>query len=105
MTNCVHPDIVRKALLQPVNRTELVRRRFQGIQANAAPLEYAVMDNATSLLTSAPDDLAHGMLGLRELTAMKIFGGCCGTDGRHLEAIARRLSLRRSATPDSGTRA
>lgn len=103
MTNCVHPDIVRKALLQPVNRTELVRQRFQGIQANAAPLEYAVMDNATSLLTSAPDDLAHGMLGLRELTAMKIFGGCCGTDDRHLEAIARWLSPRRSATPDSGT--
>lgn len=102
MTNCVHPDIVRKALLRPVNRTALVRQRFQGIQANAAALAYAAMDNAAGLLTSAPDDLARAMLGLRELTAMKIFGGCCGTDGHHLEAIARRLSARRSATPDNG---
>lgn len=33
MANCVHPRIVRQALLQPLNQTERVRRRFCGVQA------------------------------------------------------------------------
>ena len=40
MTNCVHPDIALQALEQPFNRTERVRARFWGIQANASPLPY-----------------------------------------------------------------
>jgi methionine synthase I (cobalamin-dependent) len=31
---------------------------------------------------------------LREELCMKILGGCCGTDDRHIECLARELSKR-----------
>ena len=46
MTNCVHPRLVREALLRPFNRTDAVQRRFRGIQANASPLDMEVLDGA-----------------------------------------------------------
>lgn len=91
MTNCVHPDIAFQALAQPFNRRESVHTRFLGIQANTSPLPYAELDNAEDLHTSDPEALARAMLKLRALAPLKIFGGCCGTDGRHLRAVARRI--------------
>lgn len=91
MTNCVHPSILRAALNQPFNRTEQVRRRFLGIQANTSPLPYAELDGAADLKCSPPEAFAEDMLALRDISGIKVFGGCCGTDGRHMEQVARRL--------------
>lgn len=91
MTNCVHPRLVREALLQPGNRTEEVRRRFRGIQANASPLGPEELDGTDGVRTSPPEEWAEEMLALRGLMDVKVWGGCCGTDGRHLGALARKL--------------
>lgn len=92
MTNCVHPAIAREALSQPANCTELVRKRFLGIQANTSALPYAELDGAVDLKTSAPDALAEEMLRLRKEHDFRLFGGCCGTDFSHLEEISKRLA-------------
>lgn len=91
MTNCVHPLIVNEALKQSFNRNDIVYKRFLGIQANTSPLPYDELDHAKDLKTSDPTVLAEEMLKLREHNHIKIFGGCCGTDGRHMEEIARRM--------------
>lgn len=91
MANCVHPSILRAALNQHFNRTELVRRRFLGIQANTSPLPYAELDGAADLKCSPPETFAEEMLRLRAMSGIKVFGGCCGTDGRHMEQVARQL--------------
>lgn len=91
MANCVHPRIVSKALSVPCNRTQTVRSRFLGIQANTSPLPYEALDGAADLHTSSPQALAADMLRLKNETAIKLFGGCCGTDARHLEAIAAAI--------------
>jgi S-methylmethionine-dependent homocysteine/selenocysteine methylase len=91
MTNCVHPQIVYAALSQPFNRNERVSTRFLGIQANTSPLPYDKLDNAEELKTSEPELLADEMIKLREISPIKIFGGCCGTDGRHMAEIAKRM--------------
>lgn len=91
MTNCVHPQIVYEALSQPFNNNDIVQSRFLGIQANTSPLSYAELDNSIDLKCSEPDSFAEDMLKLRNISNIKIFGGCCGTDKRHLEAIACRL--------------
>lgn len=96
MTNCIHPTLVYEALSQPFNRTDNVRKRFLGIQANTSPLPYAQLDHARDLKTSAPKALAESILQLQELAALKIFGGCCGTDDRHMREIARRLAAQHS---------
>lgn len=91
MTNCVHPSIVYKALLQPFNRNEIVRERFRGIQANTSPLSYAELDGAEDLHCSEPEDFGSEMIKLQSIADMKIWGGCCGTDCRHMACVARKL--------------
>lgn len=91
MANCVHPCIVGEALTQSFNVNELVSSRFWGIQANTSPLSFAELDGSVDLKCSSPEDFAHEMLKLRNTSNIKIFGGCCGTDGRHMEQVACRL--------------
>jgi S-methylmethionine-dependent homocysteine/selenocysteine methylase len=91
MTNCVHPSILREALSQPENRTELVRKRFCGIQANAACLEPDQLDSSEELKTSGAEELARHFVELHREFPMKIYGGCCGTDNTHLNEIALQL--------------
>ena len=92
MTNCVHPAIVTQALAQSFNQSPLVRKRFLGLQANTSALPYTALDNSLDLHTSPPDDLAQGMLRLKKENGFKIFGGCCGTDARHMESIAQIIT-------------
>ena len=92
LTNCVHPNILRQALEQPCNRTEQVRSRFLGIQANAALNSYAELERGVGLKPSGPKALAAELAALREDYGLKLFGGCCGTDGRYLDAMARQLT-------------
>ena len=91
MTNCVHPSIVYKALSTPINNCELIRERFIGIQANTAALSYAELDGSKELIMSDPVELAQAMLNLRNIVPLKIFGGCCGTDSRHMTEIAKMI--------------
>ena len=92
MANCVHPTVLHRALSQPFNETELMRERFLGIQANASQLSPEELDGASDLESSDAGLWAEGMIQLRDDMRLRVFGGCCGTDGRHLEEIARRLT-------------
>ena len=91
MTNCVLPSIVKKALLQPFNQNSIVRERFLGIQANTSPLSYAQLDGSAELKCSEPEDFAKEMMTLTNIGNIKIWGGCCGTDNRHMECLAKML--------------
>ena len=91
MTNCVHPRILNEALSKSFNQTNLVQERFLGIQANTSPLSYKELDGSIDLKCSDPESFAEEMLSLRSISNIKIFGGCCGTDSRHMEQVARRL--------------
>lgn len=37
------------------------------------------------------DLFAEDMVRLKEISKVKIFGGCCGTDNRHMEQVAKRI--------------
>lgn len=93
MTNCVHPRIVFQALSNPLNDNALVKQRFCGIQANTSPLPYAMLDNSPDLHCTQPEEFAKEMLQLSKIGGFKIWGGCCGTDNRHMECVAKRLDL------------
>jgi methionine synthase I (cobalamin-dependent) len=92
MTNCVHPSVLYEALPQPFNSTKLVGDRFWGIQANASHLTPEKLDGASELESSDAGVLADDMLRLRTDKKLRVFGGCCGSDGTHLEEIACRLT-------------
>lgn len=88
MANCVHPDILFRALMLEQNRTETVKRRFMGLQANASSLPHALLEGSQSVQSSSPEQLAQGMSRLGQIISMKLWGGCCGTNGEHMKSIA-----------------
>jgi S-methylmethionine-dependent homocysteine/selenocysteine methylase len=91
MTNCVHPLITLEALSQPFNRNDIVGRRFLGIQSNTSMLSYEELDHAADTKSTDPIGFAEDMMQLVKKKQFKILGGCCGTDHRHIEAIAQKL--------------
>ena len=92
MTNCIHPTVLYEALSRPFNETELVQKRFWGLQANGSHLPPEELDGASEVESSDAALLADDILRLRDDKRLKVFGGCCGTDAAHLEEIARRLA-------------
>ncbi|HEY1712611.1 MAG TPA: homocysteine S-methyltransferase family protein, partial [Solirubrobacteraceae bacterium] len=85
MINCAHPTHF-SAALQAGRRWPL---RIRGIRANASRRSHAELDAATTLDDGDPVELAveyrRLIMALPQLT---ILGGCCGTDHRHVAAIA-----------------
>lgn len=96
MVNCVHPDILYKALSHGFNQTLLVKQRFHGIQANTSALSPQELDNSVELKCSDCTELARSMKRLTEIVSLRIVGGCCGTDSTHIREIARLMSTEMS---------
>lgn len=64
-------------------------RRVGGIRANASQKSHAELDDATELDAGDPDELGRDYQELRRLLPhLTVLGGCCGTDHRHIAAIA-----------------
>jgi homocysteine S-methyltransferase len=62
--------------------------RIHGIRANASTRSHAELDESENLDSGDPDDLGKRYPLLQQAMPMlHIFGGCCGTDHRHVEAI------------------
>lgn len=90
--SCVHPSTLEAALQSDEPLRRLAGGRLLGIKANASsrsPEERVSLDH---LDAEAPDHLADAILSLRARYGLKVLGGCCGTDHRHIEALARRLA-------------
>lgn len=86
MVNCAHPTHFEGVLKDEVGW----RERIRGLRANASTMSHAELDEATELDEGDPADLAARYDDLRDrLPHLNVLGGCCGTDHRHVEAIAR----------------
>jgi homocysteine S-methyltransferase len=89
MVNCAHPTHFEHEL----DGGGAWRERIRGIRANASTLSHAELDEADELDRGDPAELAAGYVRLRaNLPNLNVLGGCCGTDSRHVAAIAERLA-------------
>ncbi len=90
MINCAHPSHFRAMF----NEDAAWPRRIGGVRANASCKSHAELDAATELDRGNPIELAteHADLYSR-LPSLRVFGGCCGTDHRHIAAISSALDL------------
>ena len=62
--------------------------RIRGIRANASSLSHAELDEAETLDDGNPKELATQLKKIMaELHALNVFGGCCGTDHRHVREM------------------
>lgn len=86
MVNCAHPDHFAH-LLDPAQDWVA---RIGGLRANASRLSHAELDAATGLDAGNPAEFgaAYGDLAAR-LPGLRVIGGCCGTDHRHVGAASR----------------
>ncbi len=83
--NCAHPDHIRPAL-EP---GAAWMSRLRALRANASRRSHAELDESADLDDGDPDELGRQYRELRTAAqGLTILGGCCGTDVRHLQAIA-----------------
>jgi S-methylmethionine-dependent homocysteine/selenocysteine methylase len=88
MINCAHPAHFEETL----NGTDPWIHRIRAIRANASTKSHTELDASTELDAGDPMDLGRRYAELkRRLPRLNIFGGCCGTDHRHVAAICKAL--------------
>jgi S-methylmethionine-dependent homocysteine/selenocysteine methylase len=85
MLNCAHPTH-----FEPVLKAgDPSLGRLRGLRANASRLSHAALNEATTLDVGDPEELGRQYAALAvRLPALSVFGGCCGTDHRHVEQVA-----------------
>jgi S-methylmethionine-dependent homocysteine/selenocysteine methylase len=84
MVNCAHPTHFAAGL----DRAGSWLDRLGGIRANASRLSHAELDELPGLDDGDPAELAREYAALEpKLPALRVVGGCCGTDQRHIAAI------------------
>lgn len=88
MINCAHPTHFMDAFAQEGPWIE----RIRGLRANASTRSHAELDEAETLDEGDPQDLGRHYAGLlRRIPSLRILGGCCGTDHRHVGAICEAV--------------
>ncbi len=86
MINCAHPSHFIDALQDEEPWLE----RIHAVRANASKKSHAELDEAEELDEGDPVELGRRYGELRvHLPHLNVFGGCCGTDHRHVEEICR----------------
>ena len=78
-------------MVSAISRSPRVAGRVIGLQANTSSKSPEELDGLTALDAEPPEALAESILRLRLLFGTKVLGGCCGTDHRHIEQIAKRI--------------
>ena len=84
--NCAHPTHIETGL---AGSTEALHR-IAMLRVNASELSHAELDTAEVLDEGDPEALAEAVDRLRQLLpGLRVIGGCCGTDARHVAAMWR----------------
>lgn len=84
MVNCAHPTHFEQALAAG----ETWVNRIRGVRANASTKSHAELDESETLDEGDMADLSRRYRALTSaFPTMRILGGCCGTDHRHMAAI------------------
>jgi homocysteine S-methyltransferase len=85
MINCAHPSHFDNV----VSGDQAWAARIRGLRANASRMSHAELNEAPNLDSGNPAELAQEYAAMKSrLRHLNILGGCCGTDHRHVEAIA-----------------
>jgi len=94
MINCAHPTHFENVLEKKAGWVQ----RLRGIRANASCRSHAELDASTDLDSGNPVELGAQYAALRRLHPhFNVMGGCCGTDFRHVEAIADHCHAAKAA--------
>ncbi len=89
MVNCAHPDHFSEALTDGADWAA----RIRAVRANASRCSHAELDEAQELDDGDPREFGQLHRRLHErFPQLTVFGGCCGTDHRHVVAVSSALA-------------
>ena len=83
MINCAFPSF-----LCADNQPKDLFKRLIGYQANASSLDHCDLEGSDNIEVNTIAEWGDLMIELNHKYGVKILGGCCGTDGRHLQYIS-----------------
>jgi len=84
--NCAHPTHFDDVLIPDSDWMH----RIHMVRANASRMSHAELDDAADLDDGNPEEFGRESAELRErFSNINVLGGCCGTDVRHIQAIAQ----------------
>jgi homocysteine S-methyltransferase len=87
MVNCAHPDHFFDVL-----DDSAWARRIRGLRCNASRLSHAELDECEVLDDGDPVELASQYKSIIAIMPwLNVFGGCCGSDLRHVAEIAKAV--------------
>jgi len=88
MVNCAHPDHFSHVL-----DDSSWARRIRALRCNASRKSHAELDQSEVLDAGDPVELAQQYQALQAaMPWVNVFGGCCGSDLRHVTRIAHALT-------------
>ena len=82
MVNCAYPGFLCAEQQNP-----RVFQRLLGFLANASALDHCDLDQAEDVQMNPIEEWVEQMLILNQRYGVKMLGGCCGTDDRHLDQL------------------
>lgn len=85
--SCIHPSVASRAL-----EDVAASGRVLEVKANGSPLPTAELVQLDHPEADPPERFAAEMWDLRERFGVRVLGGCCGTDPRHMAALAERIA-------------
>ena len=90
MINCAHPDHFAETLTGGQGADWLAR--IGGVRANASRMSHAELDEAEELDDGNPEEFGSLYAPYVDLLpGLKVVGGCCGTDHRHVGCVSAHL--------------
>jgi homocysteine S-methyltransferase len=92
--NCVHPKIFASAMSALEGQNKTYSRRILGYQANTANLRPEELEGSVELISEEPEVLADLMMESHQSFHTLFMGGCCGTDTRHIEQLAKKYTIK-----------
>ncbi len=98
LINCAHPSTMitawdNLAAEEPPARLD----RVIGLQANTSAQPPEELDGRDSVAGADPAQFAQELLAAGRRCRLRILGGCCGTDRRHIRALAHLIRQNRSS--------
>lgn len=91
MINCAHPTHFENILTTDEEWT----KRIGGLRTNASTKSHEELNESAALDEGNPEKLGkqHVVL-LKRLPNLKVLGGCCGTDIRHVREMGKAFSVK-----------
>ncbi len=90
--SCFHPSVAAGALRDEAVYPDLVARRLDEFKANASPLSSDVLVRLDHPEGDDPGRFADQMWSIHKDFDLRVLGGCCGTDDRHMRSLALRMA-------------